>query len=124
MQHTSLVPDQVERAFPFLTDAIFVRQFASAVPLVPDTFFNIYSIRQEEFIALVATDYADPQSQSEELKRITESHAFRFKDIVLPNKQSKVVSIGELDDLNEEFFVVTSYKNHRRYYYAARLEYS
>lgn len=54
------IPDPVLKAFSQLTVATFVRQFASPVPLVPDTTFDIFMAETGYFLTLVTTDYVGP----------------------------------------------------------------
>ncbi|HMH69977.1 MAG TPA: hypothetical protein VK502_01120 [Candidatus Saccharimonadales bacterium] len=110
-------------AFPILSGATFIRQLASPVPLVPDTTFDIFTTDSRAFLALVTTDYADPQDQSIELKNISGQYAFEFVDLLKPhNKNNEVTEILAHDDIEGDFLVYEPYKNHRRCYYLVNLK--
>ena len=116
------IPDSVLEAFPSIRNKVSVRQLASPVPLVPDTTFDIFISDPQCSFALVTTDYADPYSQSHELKSISGSHEFEFDSLQMPfSKNRETISILENDDMDGSFFVTAPYKNYKLYYYIANL---
>ena len=118
------IPDSVLEAFPSIRNKVSVRQLASPVPLVPDTTFDIFISDSQCFFALVTTDYADPCSQSHELKSISGSYEFEFDDLQKPfSENSETISILKNDDMDGSFFVTAPYKNHKLYYYVANLKF-
>ena len=117
------IPDSVLEAFPSLQDKVSVRQFASPVPLVSDTTFDILMFDSQDFFALVTTDYADPYNQSRELKSISGSYEFEFDSLQKPfSENSETISILENDNMDVNFFVTVPYKKYRLYYYVANLK--
>lgn len=115
------LPGIVREAFPAIVEAVFVRQLASPVPLVPDTTFDIYIEGSKDYIALVTTDYADPLDQSQELKKISGQYEFEFSNLIKPYGQDGIVTILEHDEMDGDFFVTTPHKNYNLYYYLANL---
>lgn len=111
----------VSEAFPVISDAVFVRQLASPVPLVPDTTFNVYVKGSRDYMALVVTDYADPLSQSRELKKISGQYEFEFSNLIKPYDRDGVITILEHDEMDSDFFVTAPHKNYKLYYYLANL---
>lgn len=122
MNNNSDRPKVVDEAFPVLSDAIFVRQLASPIPLVSDTTFDVYIKDSSDYIALVATDYADPLHQSQELKSISGQYEFEFSSLVRPYaKDGSTIGVLENDEMDGDFFVTAPYKNYKLYYYLANL---
>jgi len=110
-------------AFPILSDATFIRQLASPVPLVPDTTFDIFATSSRNFLALVITDYADPQDQSLELKNISGQYGFEFVNLLKPHgKDSETIDILENDDMEGNFFIYEPYKSYQHYFYLANIK--
>lgn len=110
-------------AFPVLSNATFVRRLAPPIPLVPDTTFDIFATSSQDFFALVATDYADPQHQSLELKNISGQYGFEFVNLLKPYSQDNdTIEILEHDDMEDDFLVHGAYKNYKLYYYLANLK--
>lgn len=126
MKHSAKdVPESVLEAFPVLSDATFVRRLASPVPLVPDTTFDIYMTSNQDFLALVATDYTDPGYQSHELKSISGQYEFEFKNLVKPyGHDDETIKVLENDDMDVDYFVGVPYKTYELCYYVANLEYN
>lgn len=117
------IPPTVLKAFPLLSDAIFVRRLASPVPLVPDTTFDIFMTSSKQFLTLVTTDYADPYDQSRKLKSISGKYEFEFDNIVKSHSENnETIDVLEHDDMDGDFFVTTPYKNYKLYYYLANLK--
>ena len=117
------IPDSVLEAFPSIRNKVSVRQLASPVPLVPDTTFDIFISDPQCSFALVTTDYADPYSQSHELKSISGSHEFEFDSLQMPFSENReTISILENDNMDVNFFVTVPYKKYRLYYYVANLK--
>lgn len=118
MKNYENIPDTVKEAFPLISDATFVERFT-----LPDTTFDICSKDTEDFIALVTTDYADPQHQSQELKSISGQNKFEFINLVKPYIDgSQTIAILEHDDMEGDFFTAVPYKNYKLYYYLANLK--
>ena len=112
------IPDIAKEAFPLISGATFVERFT-----LPDTTFDIYSKDTEGHIALVTTDYADPQDQSRELKSISGQNEFEFADLVKPySTNGETVAVLEHDDMEGDFFATVPYKNYKLYYYLANLK--
>lgn len=125
MANNEKIPATVKQAFPLLSDTTFVRQFASLVPLAPDTTFDIYINSSESFMALIATDYADPHHQSQELKSVSGQHGFEFSNLVKPfARDGDTVEVLEHDNMEGDFFVTAPYGDYSRYYYLANLKHS
>lgn len=117
------IPDSVLEAFPAIRNKASVRQLASPVPLVPDTTFDIFISDPQCSFALVTTDYADPYSQSHELKSISGSHEFEFDNLQMPFSENReTIGILENDNMDVNFFVTVPYKKYRLYYYVANLK--
>ncbi len=116
------IPDSVFEAFPYIRDKVSVRRLASPVPLVPDTTFDIFMSDSQDFFALVTTDYADPFTQSHELKSISGSYEFEFDSLQKPfSEDGETICILENSDIDENFFVTAPYENYKLYYYVANL---
>jgi hypothetical protein len=81
-----IFPSVVFEAFPILKKLQYIRQFASLVPLNPDTTFHLFGGEDGHFLVLVMTDYADPIDQSQELKNISGEYAFEFTKLIKPYK--------------------------------------
>ena len=77
-----IFPSVVFEAFPILKKLQYIRQFASLVPLNPDTTFHLFGGEDGHFLVLVMTDYADPIDQSQELKNISGEYAFEFTKLI------------------------------------------
>lgn len=123
MNNDTNIPRVALEAFPILSNATFIRRLASPIPLVPDTTFDILTTDSQTFLALVTTDYADPQNQSVELKSISGQLGFEFVNLLKPHsKNNKVIEILGHDDMEGDFLIHEPYKNHRRYYYLANLK--
>ena len=112
------IPDIAKEAFPLISGATFMERFT-----LPDTTFNIYSKDTEGYIALVTTDYADPQHQSQELKSISGQNEFEFTNLIKPyGTDTDTVAVLEHDDMEGDFFTTVPYKNYKLYYYLANLK--
>jgi hypothetical protein len=124
MSNNTAIPKTVLEAFPTLSDATFMRRLASPVPLVPDTTFDIFAVSSRGFMALVATDYADPLSQSQELKSISGEYGFEFANLRKPyGKNNETAEVLDIDIIEDNFFIVLPYRNHKVYYYLANLKF-
>ena len=123
MSNNEDIPKLALAAFPILSDAVFIRQLASLVPLVPDTTFDIFTVNHHNLLALVTTDYSDPKNQSLELKNISGQYGFEFVNLLKPgSKNHKTIEILEHDNMTEDFQVYEPYKNYRCYYYLANIK--
>ena len=111
------IPTSVLKAFPQLSDAVFVRQFASIIPLVPDTTFDIFMTKAGHLLALVKTDYADPLAQSQELWEISGQHKLGFNHLLKLYDTAQTIEISEHDKMDSTFLVHAE----NAYFYAARL---
>lgn len=109
--------DSVLKAFPQLTAATFVRRFASPVPLVPDTNFDIYITQDRQFFALVMTDHADPLAQSQELKEISGQYEFEFDYLLKPDNNSQTIEVLNHNEMVGDFSVYIG----KTYFYVAHL---
>lgn len=49
-------PKIINKAFPILDGASYIRQLASLVPLCPDTVFHLFANKNGSFFALAMTD--------------------------------------------------------------------
>lgn len=96
-----VLPEVVFEAFPILKGANYVRQFASLVPLYPDTTFHLFE-GKGEYLVMVMTDYADPIYQSRELKGISGEYAFEFAELINPYANDKRIEIKENDEIIED----------------------
>ena len=112
-----LFPEIVNKAFPILDGASYIRQLASLVPLYPDTAFHLFT-HDGQYLALVMTDYPDPFYQSEELKQISGEYEFEFIHIIKPYANTQPINIRDNDDMDDGFFV-SDPKSYYRYYLAA-----
>ncbi len=122
MKNNEDIPQVAIEAFPVISDATFVRRLTSPIPLVPDTIFNIYIKNTEDFIALVITDYANPQHQSIELKNISGQYGFEFINLVKPyNNSGETIEVLDNDEMEGSFFVTAPHQKYRLYYYLANL---
>ena len=113
-----LFPEIINKAFPILDGASYIRQLASLVPLCPDTAFHLFDDKNGGFFALVMTDYPDPLYQSEELKQISGKYEFEFAHIIKPYVNTQHINICDNDDMDNNFFV-SDPKSYYRYYLAA-----
>ena len=113
-----LFPEIINKAFPILDGASYIRQLASLVPLCPDTAFHLFDDKNRGFFALVMTDYPDPLYQSEELKQISGEYEFEFIHIIKPYANTQPINIRDNDDMDDGFFV-SDPKSYYRYYLAA-----
>ena len=112
-----LFPKIINKAFPILDGASYIRQLASLVPLYPDTAFHLLT-HNGQYLALVMTDYPDPLYQSEELKQISGEYKFEFTHIIKPYVNTQHINICDNDDMDDGFFV-SDPKSYYRYYLAA-----
>ena len=112
-----LFSEIINKAFPILDGASYIRQLASLVPLCPDTAFHLFSHSGQYFV-LVMTDYPDPLYQSEELKQISGEYGFEFIHIIKPYANAQPINIRDNDDMDDGFFV-SDPKSYYRYYLAA-----
>ncbi|PID29443.1 hypothetical protein CR983_03885 [Candidatus Saccharibacteria bacterium] len=94
-------PTVVFDAFPILRKVGYIRQFASLVPLYPDTTFHLFGSKSG-YLVLVMTDYHDPTYQSEELKQISGKYAFEFTKLVKPYANDERIEIKENDKMLED----------------------
>ena len=121
--HTTKIPTAVYDAFPVLKSGEYIRLFASATPLVPDTTFTIFATNSGDFFAVVITDHADPQAQSIELKNISGQNRFELLNLIKPHgKNNDTVEILEYDDMKGDFCIVLPYKNYQLYCYVANIK--
>ena len=111
-------PKIINKAFPILDGASYIRQLASLVPLCPDTAFHLFDDKNGGLFALVITDYPDPLYQSEELKQISGEYEFEFAHIIKPYVNTQHINICDNDDMDNNFFV-SDPKSYYRYYLAA-----
>jgi len=95
-------PSVVFEAFPILKKLGYVRQFASLVPLYPDTTFHLFADNNGRFLVLVMTDYDDPINQSRELKNISGEYAFEFSRLIKPYNNDGYIEIKENDEILED----------------------
>lgn len=95
------MPDFILKAFSILGNATYVRQFASIVPLYPDTTFHLFGSKGG-YLVLVMTDYPDPTHQSEELKQISGEYAFEFTKLVKPYANNEHIEIKENDKMLDD----------------------
>lgn len=95
-------PEVVFDAFPILKEVGYVRQFASLVPLSPDTTFHLFGGKDGRFLVLVMTDYADPTNQSQELKRISGEYAFEFTELIKPYANDERIEVKENDEMLDD----------------------
>ncbi len=112
-----LFPEIINKAFPILNNASYIRQLASLVPLCPDTTFHLFTHNGQCF-ALVMTDYPDPFYQSEELKQISGEYKFEFINIIKPYANNQNIEIRPNEDMDDSFFV-SDPRSYYRYYLAA-----
>jgi hypothetical protein len=120
MNNNINLPEIVLRAFPVLTDAIYIRRLAALVPLVPDTTFDIFMLDSGKIITLVSTDYADPRYQSMELKNASGNYQFEFMNLIKPyRKTNDTLKILDHDDMVDNFLV----NENTTYYYIANTKY-
>ena len=96
-----IFPSVVFEAFPILKKLDYVRQFASLIPLSPDTTFHLFSDKNGYFLVLVMTDYADLINQSQEIKNISGEYAFEFTKLIKPYKNDEYIEIKENDEILE-----------------------
>jgi len=123
MKNNEDIPDTAKEAFPIISGATFVGRLASPVPLIPDTTFDIYVKDAKDFIALITTDYANPQHQSEELKSISGQNEFEFTDLIKPYSNSgETIEVQDNDDMRGDFFTTVSHKEYQLYQYLANLK--
>lgn len=113
-----LFPEIINKAFPILDGASYIRQLASLVPLCPDTAFHLFDDKNRGFFALVMTDYPDPLYQSEELKQISGEYEFEFTYLIKPYTNNQHIEIRPNDDIDNSFFVPDP-NSYYRYYLAA-----
>ena len=113
-----LFPEIINKAFPILDGASYIRQLASLVPLCPDTAFHLFDDKNGGFYALVMTDYPDPLYQSEELKQISGEYEFEFAYLIKPYANDQHIEIRPNDNIDNSFFVPDP-KSYYRYYLAA-----
>ncbi len=117
MKNYENIPDTAKEAFPLISGATFVERF-----ILPDTTFDIYK-DTEDFIALVTTDYADPQHQSRELKNISGQNKFEFINLIKPYSDTgETIEVLDNDDMEGDFFVIIPHKNYHLYCYLANLK--
>lgn len=109
------VPQVVYDAFPVLSEASYIRRFASLVPLSPDTIFDIFTTKSGQFMALVTTDYADPLDQGHELKHISGQYEFEFVNLIRPYANNETIEIREHDDTEGDCLI----RDKLHYYYLA-----
>lgn len=95
-------PATVFEAFPILKKLTYIRQFASLVPLSPDTTFHLFSSKTGQFFVLVMTDHADPLRQSKELKQISGEYAFEFVELIKPYSNDERLEIKENEEILED----------------------
>ena len=112
-----LFSEIINKAFPILDGASYIRQLASLVPLCPDTAFHLFT-HNGQYLALVMTDYPNPLYQSEELKQISGEYEFEFAYLIKPYANSQHIEICSNDDIDNSFFVPDP-KSYYRYYLAA-----
>ncbi len=98
----SMFPAIVFEAFPILKELVYVRQFASLVPLSPDTTFHLFSSKTGQFFVLVMTDHADPLRQSKELKQLSDEYAFEFTKLIKPYSNDERLEIKENEEILED----------------------
>ena len=96
-----IFPSVVFEAFPILKKLQYIRQFASLVPLNPDTTFHLFGGEDGHFLVLVMTDYADQIDQSQELKNISGEYAFEFTKLIKPYNNDEHIEIKENDEILE-----------------------
>jgi len=117
------IPESVLEAYQVLKNKIPVRRLAASVPLDPDTTFDIFEIGSQVFLALVTTDYADPYSQSRELKSISGSHGFEFVNLHKPfSTDGETIDITKNNKMEGGFFVTAPHGKYKLYYYLANLK--
>ncbi len=97
-----IFPSVVFEAFPILKKLGYVRQFASLIPLSPDTTFHLFGGEDGHFLVLVMTDYDDPIDQSQELKNISGEYAFEFTRLIKPYNNDEYIKIKENDEILED----------------------
>ena len=110
-----IFPSVVFEAFPILKKLDYVRQFASLIPLSPDTTFHLFSDKNGYFLVLVMTDYANPINQSQELKNISGEYAFEFTKLIKPYKNDEYIEIKENDEMLENPTVADTDSYYRFY---------
>ena len=110
-----IFPSVVFEAFPVLKKLGYVRQFASLIPLSPDTTFHLFSGKNGYFLVLVMTDYADPIDQSRELKNISGEYAFEFTKLIKPYDNDEHIEIKENDEMLENPTVADTDSYYRFY---------
>lgn len=100
------IPHYIKQSFPQLEDAHFLRRFASPVPLIPDTTFDIYANNSKEYFVLVTTDYIDVEGQRDELLEISGSNGFKVLAIVKPyNAVGDILDLAGIDENISDWFV-------------------
>ena len=97
-----LFPEIINKAFPILDGASYIRQLASLVPLCPDTAFHLFT-HNGQYLALVMTDYPNPLYQSEELKQISGEYEFEFAYLIKPYANDQHIEIRPNDDIDNSF---------------------
>ena len=113
-----LFSEIINKAFPILDGASYIRQLASLVPLCPDTAFHLFDDKNGGFFVLVMTDYPDPLYQSEELKQISGEYELEFTYLIKPYTNNQHIEIRPNDDIDNDFFV-SDPNSYYRYYLAA-----
>ena len=113
-----LFPEIINKAFPILDGASYIRQLASLVSLCPDTAFHLFDDKNGGFFVLVMTDYPDPLYQSEELKQISGEYELEFTYLIKPYTNNQHIEIRPNDDIDNDFFV-SDPNSYYRYYLAA-----
>ncbi len=95
-------PATVFEAFPILKKLTYIRQFASLVPLSPDTTFHLFSSKTGQFFVLVMTDHANPIRQSKELEQLSGEYAFEFTKLIKPYSNDERLEIKENEEMLED----------------------
>lgn len=119
MSENTPIDPSVFDAFSMLSTATMYKHYEFF-----DTIFDVYVTEANEYLALITTDYADPLDQSRELKSISDSNNFEFVNLIKPyTKNNETIEVLEHDEMNDNFFVTTPYKNYRLRHYLANLKY-
>lgn len=118
------IPHIISQSFPQLERAQFLRRFASPVPLVPDTTFDIYVHNSKDYYVLVTTDYIDVEHQRDELLSISGSNELKIAAIVKPfTVAGDTIELTGIDSHDGEWFVKNKKGNmHPIYHYLATVE--
>ncbi len=111
------LPPELESAFPAIKDMVYIRTFTPTVPFYPDTLFHLLHTKEDNYLAIVATDHPDPINQSSELKNLSSHYKIEFVNLLLPRTDGETVELNQLSSLAKNF-TVRSLTDHWKYYIA------